>query len=237
MPELQIALLGGLRLRQPGCNEVSFASPKGALLLALLAYTPGKKYRREFIQDQLWPNSDLQHAQGNLRFALHQIRRLLGGDQQIVFSDSRSIWLDPANVTVDVVRFEALAREGTLEALTSACELYQGDLLTGVADVRPEYESWLVPERERLREVARSAFWQLFSLRLWRGEVTEAKVCAQRYLEIDPHCERMYAALMRLHITQGERALAAGRYGQIRARLRRDFQISPGLRSSSSDAP
>ena len=42
-----------------------------------------------------------------------------------------------------------------------------------------------------------------------RGEVTEAKACAQRYLAIDPYCERMHAALMRLHLTQGERARAA----------------------------
>ena len=126
------------------------------------------------------------------------------------------------------MRFEALAAEGTLEALAAACDLYTGDLLSDAADLSPEYEDWLLPERERLRELARSAFWNLFSLRLWRGEVTEAKACAQRYLEIDPYCERMHAALMRLHLTQGERALAAGRYGQLRARLARDLQIRPG---------
>jgi TolB-like protein/Tfp pilus assembly protein PilF len=38
----------------------------------------------------------------------------------------------------------------------------------------------------------------------------------------------MHAALMRLHMSQGERALAAGRYGQLRAQLARDFQIRPG---------
>ena len=70
-------------------------------------------------------------------------------------------------------------------------------------------------------------FGNLFSLRLWRGEVTDAKACAQRYLEIDPYCERMHAALMRLHLSQGERARAAGRYGQLRTRLARDLHIRP----------
>jgi TolB-like protein len=50
----------------------------------------------------------------------------------------------------------------------------------------------------------------------------------QRYLEIDPYCERMHAALMRLHIALGERALAADQYGRLRARLSRDFQLRPG---------
>ena len=85
-----------------------------------------------------------------------------------------------------------------------------------------------MPERERLREIARSAFWDLFSVRLWRGEVPEAKRCAQRYFEIDPYGERMHAALMRLHLTQGERALAARHYGQLRGHLARDLQARPG---------
>lgn len=227
MTKLEIALLGGLRLRHPDRGDVELASHKGGLLLALLAYVPGKKYRRETVQDLLWPGSDLPHAQGNLRFAVHQIRKDLEEGERILLSDSHSVWLDPDRVSVDVARFEALAREGTLKALSEACELYLGDLLPN-ADASAEYEDWLLPERERLREIAQSAFWDLFSLRLWRGEVAEAKHCAKRYLGIDPYCERMHAALIRLHMNQGEHALAVGRYGQLRALLARDFQIRPG---------
>ena len=154
MTELEIALLGGVRVRHPCRGDIHLASQKGALVLALLAYTPGKKHRREIVQELLWPGSDQQHAQGNLRFTLHQIRRALEADEEILLSDNRSIWLDPDRVTVDVVRFEALAQEGALEALTAACELYVGDLLSDAEDLSPEYENWLLPERERLREVA-----------------------------------------------------------------------------------
>lgn len=227
MTGLEIALLGGLRLRYPSRGSIELASQKGAQLFALLAYAPGKKHRRDVLQALLWPGSDPPHAQGNLRFFLHQLRKVLGGNEGPLRSDSRSVWLDPDRVTVDVMHFEVLAAEGTLEALTTACDLYGGDLLSNATDLSPEYEDWLLPERERLRDLARLAFWNLFSLRLWRGEVPEAKACAQRYLEIDPYCERMHAALMRLHLSQGERALAVGRYGQLRARLARDLQIRP----------
>jgi DNA-binding SARP family transcriptional activator/TolB-like protein len=228
MTGLEIALLGGPRLRHPDCGSAELASQKGGQLLALLAYTAGTKQRRDALQALLWPGSDQPHAQGNLRFVLHQLRKVLGGNEGPLRRDNRAIWLDPDRVTVDVLRFEAHAQEGTLEALTAACDLYGGDLLANAVDLSPEYEDWLLPERERLRDVAKSAFWNLFSLRLWRGEVMEAKACAQRYLEIDPYCERMHAALMRLHLTQGERAQAGGRYGQLRARLARDLQIQPG---------
>jgi DNA-binding SARP family transcriptional activator/Tfp pilus assembly protein PilF len=227
MAELEVALLGGLRLRHPDGGPIELAGEKGPQLLARLACTPGTKHRRDTLQALLWPDSDPPHAQGNLRFVLHQLRTILGKSEGPLHSDSRSVWLDPDRVTVDVVRFEALAAEGTLEALAAACDLYRGDLLSDAGGLSSEYEDWLLPERERLREVARSAFWNLFSLRLWRGEVTEAKACAQHYLGIDPYCERMHAALMRLHLTQGERALAVGRYGQLRARLERDLQIQP----------
>jgi DNA-binding SARP family transcriptional activator/Tfp pilus assembly protein PilF len=227
MTGLEITLLGGLRLRRPDRGSTELASQKGAQLVALLAYAPGEKRRRDVLQALLWPNSDQPHAQGNLRFVLHQLRTVLGGNEGPLRSDSRSVWLDPDRVTVDVMRFEALAAAGTLEALTTACDLYGGDLLSDATDLSSEYEDWLLPERERLRERARSAFWNLFSLRLWRGELTEAKTCARRYIEIDPYCERMHAALMRLHLTQGERALAAGHYSQLRTRLARDFQIRP----------
>ena len=210
MTVLEVALLGGLRLRHPDGRPIELAGEKGPQLLARLACTPGTKLRRDTLQALLWPDSDLPHAQGNLCFVLHQLRKLLGGSAGPLRSDSRSVWLDPDRVAVDVLRFEALAAEGTLEALAAACDLYRGDFLSNVVDLSPEYEDWLLPERERLRDLARSAFWNLFSLRLWRGEVTEAKACAQRYLGIDPCCGRMHAALIRLHLTQGERALAAG---------------------------
>lgn len=228
MTGLEIALLGGLRLRHPDRGSTELASQKGAQLLALLAYAPGRAHRRDTLQALLWPDSDPPHAQGNLRFVLHQLKKGLGGNDGPLRSNTRSVWLDPDCVTVDVPRFEALAAEGTLEALTAACDLYGGDLMSDATELSPEYEDWLLPERERLRDIARSAFWNLFSLRLWRGEVMDAKACAQRYLEIDPYCERMHAALMRLHLTQGERVQAAGRYGQLRARLARDLQVRPG---------
>ncbi|WP_460666791.1 AfsR/SARP family transcriptional regulator, partial [Kribbella swartbergensis] len=120
MTGLEIALLGGLRLRHPDRGPIELTGEKSPQLLARLAYAPGTKYRRDILHALLWPDSDPPHAQGNLRFVLHQLRKLLGGSEGPLRSDSRSIWLDPERVTVDVVRFEALTAEGTLEALAAA---------------------------------------------------------------------------------------------------------------------
>ena len=77
MTGIEIALFGGPSLWHPDHGPIELASQKGAQLLALLAYVPGKRHRREVLQVLLWPDSDTPHAQGNLRFILHQLRKVL----------------------------------------------------------------------------------------------------------------------------------------------------------------
>src|SRR5690349_9225133 len=98
MTELEIALLGGLHLRHPDRRSIELAGEKGPQLLARLAYAPGMRHRRDTLQALLWPDSDPPHAQGNLRFVLHQLRKLLGGSEGPLRSDSRSLWLDRGRV-------------------------------------------------------------------------------------------------------------------------------------------
>src|SRR6476469_1895138 len=76
MTGIEIALFGRPSLWHPDHGPIELASHKGAQLLALLAYVPGKLHRREVLQVLLWPDSDTPHAQGNLRFILHQLRIL-----------------------------------------------------------------------------------------------------------------------------------------------------------------
>ena len=102
MTRLEIALLGELRLQGPDGGSIPIASQKGALLLALLAQKPGRMHRREVIQAMLWPESDQPHAQGNLRFVLHQLRKALVEHATILQSDHQSVWLESDRVNVDV---------------------------------------------------------------------------------------------------------------------------------------
>jgi len=69
--------------------------------------------------------------------------------------------LNPAVVEVDVVLFERRVAEATATTLQEAAELYQGDLLAGLAVSEAGFEEWLLPERERLRELAIDALAKL----------------------------------------------------------------------------
>lgn len=229
MAMLHIKLLGGFRLGQDAGGKISFSSRKGALLLARLAVPPGTEHRRESLQDLLWGDAEPKRAQGNLRYLLHRLRRTLppACAHALVCEGSR-VHLDTERVAVDVEEFERLVRDGTAEALAEACALYNGDLLANQPVSEPGFEEWLLPERERLRELAREAFWQHFQSNIWQDDTAAAMRDARRYLDIDPYCERMHQALIRLHLALGERALAARHYLRLKETLARDLQIEPG---------
>ena len=211
-------------MRHQSRGPIRLSSEKGKLLIVLLARTPGQKHRREFVQEMLWPDCEIRSSQGRLRFVLHQLRKLIGSE---LWADRTSLWLDPADVETDVHQFEMLAQEGTVASLATASALYKGDLLESVNGVTPAFEDWLIPERERLRDIVREVCWRLFALRTWRGELSEAEEVANRYLMIDPYCERMHAGVLRLHVAQGNRARAVGLGGRLRERLARDLQVAP----------
>ena len=229
MEKLAISLLGSFALQAAAFGAVTLAGPKTRLLLAFLAHTPGVGYEREYLRSLLWASSSERHAQGNLRYTLHRLRQALPeGLRDILVVQGSTLRLDASRVAVDADSFATLARQGTITSLTKALALYRGDLLVRERGVPVEFEEWLLPLRQRLRDIAVDCCRQLFELRLWRGDIDGAKQAAERCLALDPYCEAMEAALARLHLTQGEQALASGRMHELERRIAKDLQVACG---------
>ena len=133
----------------------------------------------------LWPGSDPAHAQGNLRFCIIRSRKRY---QASSFSfDRQPIDLaEPRKFAIGRQPFRGARAGWHADGTYGSLRSLQRRLPGNRDETSLEYEEWLLPERERLREIARSAYWQLFSLRLWRGELTEARQCAERFLAIRP---------------------------------------------------
>jgi DNA-binding SARP family transcriptional activator/TolB-like protein len=229
MEKLAISLLGGFSLQATTCGELPLAGSKARLLLALLAHAPGASCEREHLRSLLWAGSSERHAQGNLRYTLHRLRQALPECMRdILVAEGSKLRLDASRVVVDVATFSSLARQGTLDSLAKALALYRDALLVGERGLPVEFEEWLLPLRARLRDIALECCRQLFELRLWRGDISGARQAAERCLALDPYCEAMEAALARLHLTQGEQALATGRMHDLERRLATDLQIECG---------
>ena len=121
-----------------------------------------------------------------------------------------------ADTTVDVVRFEDLARRALVDedvaAAREALAMYGGELLP-----QDRYEAWAEERREQLR------LRHLDLLRLdgrWEAVV-----------ELDASDELAHLALMRRHAANGDRHAALRQFERMDRTLRRELGVAPGRES------
>jgi DNA-binding SARP family transcriptional activator len=228
MQPLSVRLLGGLEVRYAG-QQLNLGTWKGAALLARLACARGRPVTRDHIQNLCWPETDRKRAQANLRFTLHRLRGSLSGPAcAVIKTSSLGLWLDPDWVEVDLWCFEAAAGRDDLQSLSQAADLYRGDLLAGFEAPGVDFEDWLSPEREQLRRRALAILWSLFTCQRDSKAHETALATANRYLTLDPLCERMHAEIMTIHLARGDRTAALSHYRAASVALAKNLEVEPG---------
>ncbi len=152
--ELELRLLGPMRLTRHGVAVTLPPSRKVRALLAYLAMTPGS-VPRERLCDLLWevPND----PRGELRWSLSKLRLLMDTDaRRRVIATGDRISLDLDGCDVDALELMAAKRRGVrnldlpeLQSIAARCD---GDLLEGAdIDNCPVFEHWLTSLRSELR--------------------------------------------------------------------------------------
>ncbi len=131
----------------------------------------------------------------------------------MVLRGDNVVLLPDADTTVDVVRFEDLARRALVDedvaAARQALAMYGGELLP-----QDRYEAWAEERREQLR------LRHLDLLRLdgqWETVV-----------ELDASDELAHLALMRRHAANGDRHAALRQFERMDRTLRRELGVAPG---------
>jgi DNA-binding SARP family transcriptional activator len=163
--------------------------------------------------DLLWPDDPPAQAAPRLHKAAHFARRAFGYHEAVVLRDD-IVWLFPAaEVSVDAVQFEGLARSavGSNDAAAAgeALRLYAGELLPG-----DRYEDWAVDRREQLH--------------LRRLDVLRVAGEWRELAEVDPSDEEANIQLMRRHIDAGDGAAALRQCRHFERVLERDLGVTPG---------
>jgi DNA-binding SARP family transcriptional activator len=183
-----------------------------ASLVKILALAPGHRLHREHVLDLLWPDEAPSSAANRLHKAAHFARRAAGHHGAVVLRGDL-VWLFPdAEITVDALRFEHLARLAVAgddaAAAREALSWYGGELLP--AD---RYEDWAAERRELL------ALRRLDVLRVageWR-DVTE----------LDPTDEEAQLRLIQRHLDAGDAEAALRQYDHLERVLDRELGVSP----------
>ena len=242
---LELFFLGSPYATLSTGQEVRFTIDKSLLLLAYLALTPRKIYRREELAVRLYPDHGDKQASVNLRQILLRLRRaigdeaadppyLIGTQLNLQFNPDSLFWLDALEFEANLAavrrhrhRRLAVCRE-CMTQLDRAVSLYRGDFLSGVS-LRQNafFADWLTTTRDELSRKAGWALQNLVTHHLQRQRYPESQAYVNRLLQMEPLNEEALRQEMQILALQGQRNLALQRYHDFQLKLLAELEVNP----------
>ena len=220
---LRVVLLGRLTIRTTRGVDVRLLGRHAQALMSLLALTRRPR-TREAIAADLWPESTAI-ATGPLRQALYQVRQALSAvgidPDAILEADAETLGMRPGAIaSLDVLDFEACITDPACGP-ERAVALYGGDLAEGLG------HDCFAADRERLADRYEDALADVAAQRLSVGDVTGARVAAERLVLRDPLREEAHAVLIAVHGLVGTRSQVVRQYRRVRDVLDRELGEGP----------
>ena len=221
-PALELSLLGSFELRADDqIVGVPAASQRVVAYLALM----GASARRPQVAGTLWPDSSERQAHGSRRSALWRLRGA-GGD--VVAGDQLSLRLAP-EVSVDLRASESLARrllDRSQRPEEADIGLASVDVLS--ADLLPDwYDDWALLDAEAWRQLRLHALEALTGHLADAGRFGEALVAGMATVRAEPLRESGHAALIRVHLAEGNHGEARRQYGRYEHLLGAELGLQP----------
>lgn len=201
-----------------------FESEKALALLAYLALV-GRPVNRDYLAGLFWGELDTDHSRGNLRRVLHNLTHRLPGCLEV---ERHSVRFVADQATVDVQEFRRHLAGGDLDAMQAALTWCGGDLLEGIALANcPEFELWLVGQRERWRAETLAILEQLIDARTQQGDYASALTLLDRALALAPWVEHLHRHKMLLLARRGHFTAALKQYELCRHLLADELGAQP----------
>jgi len=209
----RISLLGGFQLEDEGASIVL---PEGSQrLLAFLALR-GRLVRRPVAAGTLWPVATATRASSSLRTALARLPDPAGA---AVKATARELGLADG-VSVDLWDSRTLAHR-LLAPQDSSLPPNPGPAAVSTlsAELLPDwYEEWVLIEAEDWRQLRMHALEALAQRLTDQGRYGDAAAAALAAVRAEPLRESPHAALIRVHIAEGNPSEALrefARYGEL----------------------
>jgi DNA-binding SARP family transcriptional activator len=187
-------------------------------VLAVLALSAGRPVLRSRLTGLFWSTRDREQARASLRQSLHELGHALGPCGPVLVTTRETAMLVANRLWVDATE---VLRLGPGEP--AALDVVEGRLLEDLDGLDPAFDQWLLEERRRFRERARSLAEGHFSA----IDPPEGRaVAARRIVQIDPAHEPGWLALMQALGDLGDRAGALEAFERCRASLA-EFGTAP----------
>jgi DNA-binding SARP family transcriptional activator len=219
---LRVFLLGSFAFAR-GQASVGLA-PGSQRLLSYLALA-GRTVRRDLAAGALWPGVSERRAHMSLRAAL---ARLGARSADAVSADAVDLALG-AGVRVDLREAQARARRLVAGAVAP------DDAAAAIAELSMEllpgwYEDWVLVEAENWRQLRLHALEALAGALAAAGRFGEAVAAARAAVVADPLRESPHAALIRVHLSEGNQSEALREFERYREQLGAALGLEPTAR-------
>jgi DNA-binding SARP family transcriptional activator len=210
-------------------RPITFARRGSIGLLVYLALS-GKAHARESLATLLTGDGSEDQARKHLSNVLIDLRQHIGeyvvtDRQTVAFARGRPHRLDVAEFQTDVA--QSLATDSPVE-LQRAIGLYRDEFLSGLSLIgAPDFESWLLAEREELRGQYMLALRAQVESSLRRCAWNSGIAAARRLISEEPWLEEAHRQLMLLLARSGQRQSAIAQYQSCRRVLREELGVEP----------
>jgi DNA-binding SARP family transcriptional activator len=220
----RLILLGSFAFRASDGRELALSTRKDRLLLAYLALAGGKPQDRSRLSGLLWGDRGDTQARDSLRQSLAALRQAFrSAGIEPLQAERETVILRTEGIEIDALAFLDVAVTDPVQGIA----LYAGDLLEGIDGLTPEFEAWLLPERERFNDLAVRLLERLAEYDLSAVDRLAALQFGRRILGRDETRESVVRPLMQLLLAQGERGEALKLYGTCREALQRELGVAP----------
>jgi DNA-binding SARP family transcriptional activator len=218
----RLSLLGGFGLSD---GRVDIALAEGPQRLIAFLALRKQPVKRRLAAGVLWPEVSQDHAHASLRSTL---ARLDDAARSALAVTTTQLGISE-RITVDLWESEAIARRliGPHESLTvnrsAAAEV---EALSD--DILPDwYEDWVIVEAEAWHQRRLHGLEALANDLRAQGAFGEAASAAQAAIKGDPLRESPRAALIRVHLAEGNVSEALREFAQYRQLLQRELHLEP----------
>jgi len=219
----RVSVLGDFRFK-PESEALLVLSGSSQRLLAFLALHE-RPVARNAVAGTLWPDASEVRAQSSLRSALS---RMHGSPREAVVVSVMDLGL-AAGVSVDVRESQALAhRLLDPSAVPVSSDLSRASIGALSADLLPDwYDDWVVVETEAWRQLRLHALEALAGRLVDAGRLADAAGAALAAVNAEPLRESSRAALIRVHLSEGNQSEALTEFERYRVLLHAELGLEP----------
>jgi len=193
--------------------------------MALLGYLAAEQrpVSRDFLAALFWPDETPSKGRGNLRRELYSLAKILPDCWEL---DSRAVTFAPSvDIIIDLFTVLQLQTEKRWD---EAVEFLGGEFLEGLyLGDNPEFENWLLAERELWRGRSEVILTHVIEGNTRRGRYSDALGHIQRLLQLSPWNEEAYRRAMRLLAWTGKRGAALRLFEKCKRTLWDELGVQP----------